>query len=111
MEEEIDPYELMVSSPETGKTRRSSNVNIKLRVKATPDVTAFIDIGDNSLTGTGSGLIEIDTSLQDKSFSINGDYTLNQGNFHFSALNLVSREFTIRSGSSVRFGGRSWTRT
>ena len=38
-------------------------------------------------------------------FTINGDYTLSQGGFRFSALNVVSREFGIRDGSSIRFNG------
>jgi hypothetical protein len=33
---------------------------------------------------------------------------MNQGSFHFSALNLVSRDFTIQEGSSVRFQGDLW---
>ena len=35
----------------------------------------------------------------------NGNYTLTSGNFHFSAMSLVSRDFTIQDGSSVRFNG------
>ena len=41
-------------------------------------------------------------------FSLGGDYTIQDGSFHFSALNVVSRNFTIQDGSTLRFNGDVW---
>ena len=104
-EVEEDPYELMMRSG-TVKTKSKGDLDIRVKVRATPAVTAHIDIGEgNSLRGMGSGLIDLRVRESQKLFTINGDYTLNQGDFHFSALNLVSRDFTIQDGSSIRFNG------
>jgi hypothetical protein len=90
----------------TGKKKTQSDLDVRVRVRATPSVTAFVDIGENTLQGVGNGLIDlrIRTGLSDQ-FNINGDYTLLSGEFKFSALDVVTREFTIREGSSIRFNG------
>ena len=105
VQREVDPYELLTAeSPK--KVQRRSKLGLKLKVRATPDVMAYIDVGEgNSLSGVGSGLIEIESNLSEGGLTMGGDYTLSEGNFHFSALNLVSRDFAIQEGSSVRFNG------
>ena len=107
VEVEEDPYEEMIRTNRSSTKKKSgSNLDIRVRVRATPDVTAHVDIGENNLRGQGNGLIDLRIRTgQNDLFTINGDYTLNQGNFKFSALNMVTREFSIRDGSSIRFGG------
>ena len=98
--------ELTSGSKESSK--RSSNFSVNLKITATPDVNLFVDIGDdNSLNGSGSGTVELDIPGQG-GLALNGDYTFIQGNFHFSAMGLVSRDFSIQDGSSVRFNGDVW---
>jgi hypothetical protein len=105
-EVEEDPYEKMIQATRTGKKKTRSDLDVRVRVRATPAVTAHVDIGENTLQGLGNGLIDLRVrSGQSDQFTINGDYTLTQGKFHFSALDVVTREFTIRDGSSIRFGG------
>ena len=88
------------------KTKSKGDLDIRVKVRATPAVTAHIDIGEgNSLRGMGNGLIDLRIREAQNLFTINGDYSLSQGDFRFSALNLVTREFTIRDGSSIRFNG------
>ncbi|MBR1570403.1 MAG: hypothetical protein IJ651_06700 [Bacteroidales bacterium] len=108
VEEIIDPYEQMIASGPKASTG-NGNFGIHLNVRPTTDATVYIDISDeNSLKASGSGNIEIDSQSATNSFTLNGNYTLNQGSFHFSALNLVSRDFTIQDGSSLRFNGDLW---
>ena len=106
VEVEEDPYEQMLLSTRTGKKKTQSDLDIRVRVRATPAVTAYVDIGENTLQGLGNGLIDlrIRTGKSDQ-FTINGDYTLTDGEFKFSALDVVTRQFTIRDGSSIRFNG------
>ena len=105
VEVEDDPYEQMMKSSRTGKKKTQGDLDVRVRVRATPAVTAHIDIGENSLQGLGNGLIDLRVRTGQNLFNINGDYTLSQGEFKFSALNMVTREFSIRDGSSIRFNG------
>lgn len=103
----VDPYEAMMSRGEV-KRGKASDLGVKLRIAATPGVTAFIEIDKDSghmLTGQGSGTIEIETRTSSGLFTINGDYTLTSGNYKLSVMNIVNRDFAIRDGSSIRFGG------
>ena len=101
---EQDPYTLMISRPKEQK--QEMDLIVQLRVHATPQVQAYIDVdNESSLTGTGQGTINIESRARQGTFALTGDYTLSSGNFHFSAMNLVSRDFEIQDGSSVRFNG------
>lgn len=101
----IDPYEQMMLRMEQ-KEKSESDFAVRLRVNAHPEVVGYIEIDKSSgnvLTGYGNGLIDLEASM-DK-FSINGDYTLTGGNYKFVAMGLVSRDFQIQNGSSIRFNG------
>jgi len=104
-EEVIDPYDQMLSRQKKTTKGGANDMTVKLRVQATPEVMAYIDMEENSLSGNGSGVIELETHLLQESFALGGYYTLQGGSFHFSAMNLVSRDFTIQDGSTVRFNG------
>lgn len=105
-EADEDPYEqMMLATRETH--RQQSDLLFTARVKATPELRVFIDIGENSLNAVGSGTIEVESSTA-QGFSLGGDYTIQDGSFHFSALNVVNRNFTIQDGSTVRFNGDVW---
>ena len=107
-EEELDPYEVMMAANSRDQAR-GSDLNVKVRVQARPEVRLYIDIDDeNSLNASGTGTVELESRQAQGSFTMNGDYTLQDGSFHFSALSLVSRDFTIQDGSSVRFNGDVW---
>ena len=104
VEVEEDPYEQMLAATRTTKKKTQGDLDVRVRVRATPAVTAHIDIGENSLQGLGNGQINL-RIRSGGPFTINGDYTLSEGEFRFSTLDLVTREFTIRDGSSIRFNG------
>ncbi len=105
----LDPYEQMMASNASKTQRSTGNTGIRLNVRPSQDVTVYIDLSEeNSLMASGTGNIEIDSQSSTKSLTLNGNYLLNQGSFHFSALNLVSRDFTIQDGSSVHFNGDLW---
>lgn len=102
----IDPYEEMVKKKH--KEKNQGNLKIKLKINATPDVECFIKMdggGGNSLTARGNGQINLNINPSQNVFNIGGDYTINSGNYHFSALNLAERNFEIRDGSSIKFKG------
>ena len=91
VEEKIDPYEAMMTRLEADE-KSGNDFKVKLRVNANPQVEAFVEIdkaSGNVLSGRGSGLIELEAGTD--LFNINGDYTLNSGNYKFVAMGLVAR--------------------
>ena len=103
--QDIDPYELFVQR--TSKEEVSdADFIVKLNVMAGPELEAFVEIdkaSGNVLSGRGSGNLSLNVSKD--IFNINGDYTINSGNYKFVAMGLVGRDFTIKDGSSIRFNG------
>ena len=103
--QKIDPYEQMMERLRK-KEIANSDFKVKLRVNAQPEVEAYVEIDKetgNVLSGYGNGLIDIEAN--NDNFSINGDYSLSRGNYKFVAMGLVSRDFVIQNGSSIRFNG------
>ena len=103
----IDPYDEMMRRLKE-KEVKSNDFGIRLRVNATPDVSANIEIdkaAGNVLTGYGNGLIDLNIRPSASVFSINGNYSITSGIYHFVALGIAKRDFTIQDGSSVRFNG------
>ena len=104
-EEYVDPYEAMMTALQK-KEAKKSDFNLRLRVNAQPDVEAFVEIdkaSGNVLNGRGNGIIDLEVGAD--VFNINGDYTITGGNYKFVAMGLVSRDFEIQDGSSIRFKG------
>ena len=87
---------------------KGSDFGLKLRVDANQGTEAYVEIdraAGNVLNGRGQGTIDIEVRPGRDLFTINGDYTLQSGNFHFNAMDIAKRDFTISEGSSIRFNG------
>ncbi len=103
----IDPYEAMMNNM-SARGGKGSDFGLKLRVNATQGTEAYVEIdraAGNVLNGRGQGTIDIEVRPARDLFTINGDYTLRSGNFHFNAMDIAKRDFTISEGSTVRFNG------
>lgn len=103
----IDPYEEMMNTLEKAK-RQGSDFGIRLKVEANQRTEAFVEIdrvSGNALSGRGQGNLDIQVHPGNGLFTINGDYTLASGNFHFNAMNIAKKDFTLSQGSSIRFNG------
>lgn len=103
--EREDPYEEMLRS--LAKKKDKGSTALRMQVSVRPEVQCELEISKESgnvLTGRGNGniLLEINPTTP---LSINGDYNLTSGDFHFNALNIAAKKFTIGSGSSVKFNG------
>ena len=101
-----DPYEEMLRQMNR-KDKTDGGFGMRLRVSVRPEVQCELEIdkeSGNVLTGRGNGTISLGFGPKDP-FRINGDYSLTSGNFHFNAMNIASKNFTIDGGSSIRFNG------
>jgi hypothetical protein len=88
------------------KKSMSSDLAVKIKATATPEVQTFIEIdkaSGNVLSGQGNGNIELD--ITSDVFDIKGDYTITNGNYKFVALGLAARDFTIQDGGTLKFSG------
>lgn len=106
-EEEIDPYEEMMSRLKKQEAAKG-DFAIRLRVSTDPQTEAFVEIdkaSGNVLNGRGTGAFDLDIKPSSGLFDIKGDYTLSGGNYHFVALGIAARDFAINDGSNVRFNG------
>ena len=103
----MDPYELMMNR--LVETRKEENdLDVRVRVTATPQVEAHLEVDKatgNVFTGRGGGNITIGVRPSKDIFTINGDYTLNEGEYHFNGMGLTSKDFNVLNGSSVKFNG------
>jgi hypothetical protein len=81
-------------------------VNLSLTLNMTEDaeVNILVDpvAGDN-IKGTGNGNLRIKVG-REGGLSIDGTYTIRQGKYLFTLLNVVRKEFAIKSGGTI-----SWT--
>jgi len=104
----LDPYEQMLSLNRKTEVR-SSNVTMKMRVRASQELTAHLDLGEEtSISANGNGTIEMDSDISQGTFTLGGDYTLSGGSMRFSVMNLVGRNFSLQEGSTIRFNGDVW---
>lgn len=103
----IDPYEQMMARMQELEVKEN-DMNIRLSLNVDNNTEAFLEIdkaAGNILTSRGSGLINLELRPSKDVFNINGDYGINSGNFHFAALGITSKDFTIQDGSSIKFNG------
>ena len=102
-----DPYEMMIRDMKSVRGK-GSDFGLKLRVSANQGTEAYVEIdrtAGNVLSGRGQGTIDIEVRPGRDLFTINGDYTIRSGNFHFNAMDIAKRDFIISDGSSIRFNG------
>ena len=103
--DEIDPYELFVQRT-VAENKSENEFIVKLSVDTDKNTEAFVEIDKSSgnvLSGRGSGRLTMEASSE--LFNINGDYTIDSGNYKFVAAGIVNKDFLIQQGSSIRFGG------
>ncbi len=107
VETEVDPYEEYLLTLREEKDL-DNYVEVRLLVDTNPEVEVWVEIdktNGNVMWGRGSGTLDINMRTPMNVFNIAGDYTLNEGNYHFVALGLAARDFAISEGSSIRFNG------
>ena len=108
-EEKVSLIDSMIRAKQvTGKTKKQSGseINVNLRLNATPDAEVQIEIDKNTgdiLKARGNGQIGI--TVSSSSFDIKGDYRVDSGSYHFGMLGFTSRDFTLDPGGTINFNG------
>lgn len=102
-----DPYEELMQRHKV-KVRKESHFGTEITVQAHPGIEAIIEIdkaSGNVLSGRGNGNIQLNVSPSDGAFTLGGNYVITDGTYHFAALGIAKKDFTILDGGSVRFAG------
>lgn len=117
--ERSDSLPLLPGSPELDKLMQErvkaqasaqslSNYEFNLQVGITPDVkmTLVMDpVSGDKITAYGNGHVGIIYGSRTNAMRLYGDYNINRGNYNFSLQDIILKNFTLSSGSSVSFHG------
>ena len=103
----VDPYERLFRNYEhTQKAAANNSLDVRLNVNVTPETELMLELdkeGSSTITCVGQGATAID--VRNNNFTINGDYTINNGLCHLGLLGVATRDFNIKDGSSIKFNG------
>lgn len=103
----VDPYERMMEEM-SSKAGTPGNLDISLHVVPNPEMSCHLEIdksSGNAIVARGNGDIDIDINPGKDILNFNGDYNITEGNFHYSAIGITSRDFAISNGSNIKFEG------
>ncbi len=106
-EKKIDPYEEMVSSY-SSQRRNGGDVDLRLNLTAHSGVKAYAEIdksAGNIASFSGEGDIRLHLRPARAVFDINGDFLIREGKYQFVIPGILSKEFSVEDGSSIKFGG------
>lgn len=106
-EKPVDPYDEMLSDY-TAASAAGGDIDIQARLTAHPGVTAYIELDKSAgsiASFSGEGSVSVRMRPSSAIFDINGDYNISEGKYTFSIPGILSRDFEIQEGSSVKFGG------
>lgn len=106
-EVEVDPYDEMMAKIEK-KEKKGNKLTTHAKLKVTPSVMANVEIDKESghvLTANGNGDVTLDLKPSKDVFNLDGDFEIESGSYHFELPGIVSRDFSIKQGSSLKFGG------
>ena len=88
--------------------RSDKGVTIHARARVSPDVVANVEIDKESghvLTAGGVGDVVLDLNTARSKLQLKGDYNIDKGKYLFNLPGIVSKEFDIREGSSIKLNG------
>ena len=103
----VDPYELMIKKLKKEEAT-TNNLGVRLKLNVNPDTQAIIEVDKetgNILNGWGKGYVDLDIKPSSDIFNINGDFNIVGGNYHFGALGVAYRDFTLQNGGTIKFNG------
>ena len=98
--EQVDPQSLV-------DLLKKQGVDFKMALTFTRDAKVSIiydELTDNVLVGTGEGSIQLNVT-RDGDFTVYGDYDVIEGEYLFTAYNLIAKPFNIQSGGKVTWTG------
>ena len=100
-------YHSLVAVEHIPSPPKQLGLDINIDLEVTPDAEAQIifdsKVGDK-ITGSGSGMLNITLNPKGE-FKISGDYIIENGEYLFTAGNLLNKKFSIENGGRIMFNG------
>ncbi|MBR5638974.1 MAG: translocation/assembly module TamB [Muribaculaceae bacterium] len=84
---------------------------IDLQADITPEaeiVLVMDPVGGDRIRAFGSGNLRLNYNSIDDSFEMFGKYMLDKGSYNFTLQDIIIKDFTIRSGSTISFNGNPY---
>ncbi len=89
-------------------TDSPSVYNMDLQVDITPQAQMILvmdPVGGDRIKANGTGNLRMTYGSVDNDLRMYGTYTLDQGSYNFTLQDIIIKDFTIKSGSSITFHG------
>jgi hypothetical protein len=89
-------------------TDTPSAYNMDIQVDITPQAQMILvmdPIGGDRIKANGTGNLRMTYGSVDNDLRMYGTYTLDQGSYNFTLQDIIIKDFTIKSGSSITFQG------
>lgn len=81
-------------------------MDIKMDITDDAELIIVMDpVGGDSIRTFGAGDLTMEYNSADNFLGMRGTYTLDRGNYNFTLQNIIIKDFTIESGSSITFKG------
>lgn len=87
------------------KSSASSQMRINLDMDVQPNVEVEMLVSGSPIKARGEGRLNMEIVPSTNTFEMYGDYTIEEGSYHFSLENLISKRFLIESGSLIQWTG------
>jgi hypothetical protein len=108
---EADDNNRLTKKIEAHKRNRASTeggMDIKMALNISPntEVQLVIDptVGD-IIKGSGNGMLDLHVNTQRDIFTMNGDFTIEKGDYLFTLQNVINKRFEINPGSKIQWTG------
>ncbi len=108
LEDTTDRLVLKRQQFERRRKRRSgttSQMNIAMTLDVRPNVDLEMSVSGNVIRARGTGTLSMQINPRSNVFEMYGDYTIDDGSFHFTLQNILNRRFEIEPGSTIQWTG------
>ncbi len=108
LEDTTDRLVLKRQQFERRRKRRSgttSQMNIAMTLDVRPNVDLEMSVSGNGIRARGTGTLSMQINPRSNVFEMYGDYTIDDGSFHFTLQNILNRRFEIEPGSTIQWTG------
>ena len=95
------------------KVKDINGVSLDMQLELTPDAEAnliFDEVAGDNIKARGTGNFRINIQRYGD-LSMNGEYTIEKGEYLFTLLRLVNKNFTIKRGGTIRWNGTPFDAT
>jgi hypothetical protein len=90
--------------------RSIEGITMDFNFELTPDAhieLIFDELMDDRIKASGQGNLKMEINTHGD-FNMYGEYVIETGEYHFTALNFISKEFIVKNGSSIRWNGNPY---